>query len=161
MAAVEAHDNVVTDGDDRNRHPAGLRDQLVAGGRVLRDVLRRELDPARRKKLFRRVTRLSGGGPVHRDWLIRHRYAPSRRPPKMRRPSLKPSATVVAAPGISGFVSHHALRCSSDRKKLIVVQRESETRHRSSDLFPIQSMRPSAAGRGPSGATENSRAILE
>ena len=77
----------------------------------------------------------------------------------MRRASLKPSTTVVPAPGTSGFTSRHALRCSSDRKKLIVVQRESATLHRSSARLPTQSMRPSASGPGPVGSAENSKAI--
>src|SRR5436309_9238729 len=53
-------------------------------------------------------------------------HSPVSRPPKMRSPSLKPSATVAPAPSVAGFASRHALRCSSDRKKLIVVQSESK-----------------------------------
>jgi hypothetical protein len=58
--AVEADDNVVVDRDDRDGHPPCSRDQLLASRRVIRDVLRRKVDAMGRKKLFRRVTRLSG-----------------------------------------------------------------------------------------------------
>ena len=40
----------------------------------------------------------------------------------MRSPSLKPSSTVAPAPSAVGFASRQALRWSSDRKKLMVVQ---------------------------------------
>ena len=88
-------------------------------------------------------------------------YSPVSRPPKMRSPSLKPSATVAPAPSAVGFAFRHALRCSSDRKKLIVVQSESATLHRSSVRFPSHSMTPSASGPGPSGETENSTGIVQ
>jgi hypothetical protein len=42
--AVEADDNLVVYRDDRDGRPPGLRDQLLAGCRVVGDVLRRELD---------------------------------------------------------------------------------------------------------------------
>jgi hypothetical protein len=45
----------------------------------------------------------------------------------MRSPSLKPSTTEAPAPSAPGFASRHARKCSSDRKKLIVVQSESAT----------------------------------
>jgi hypothetical protein len=53
---VEAHDDLVIHRDHWYGHPSRLSDQLFAGCRILRDVLRREVDTARRKKLFRRVT---------------------------------------------------------------------------------------------------------
>jgi len=40
----------------------------------------------------------------------------------MRSASLKASCTVVPAPSAVGFASRHALKWSSDRKKLMVVQ---------------------------------------
>ena len=43
-------------------------------------------------------------------------------------PSLNASLTTIPAPGMSGFASRHARRCSSDRKKLSVVQSESQAR---------------------------------
>jgi hypothetical protein len=58
-ASVEADDDLIVDRDDRDRHPACSRDQLVASLGVLRDVLCREGDAVGRKKLLRRVTRLS------------------------------------------------------------------------------------------------------
>ena len=121
-APVETYDHLAVHRDHRNGHPAGLGGQLVASSRILRHILRREDNPARRKELFRRVTGLSGRRPVDRDLTIRHVQAPTRRPPKTRAPSLKPSPTVVPAPSVAGFASRHSLRCSSDRKKLMVVQ---------------------------------------
>jgi hypothetical protein len=58
--SVEADDNLIVDRDDWDGHSPGSGDQLVASRRVIRDVLRRELDAVGRKELFRRVTRLSG-----------------------------------------------------------------------------------------------------
>jgi hypothetical protein len=58
--SVEADDNLIVNGDDRHGQPPRSRNQLFTGCRVVRDVLRRELDAVRRKELFRRVTRLSG-----------------------------------------------------------------------------------------------------
>src|SRR5713101_5395314 len=52
-AAVEPDDDLVADHDDGNGHAPGLRDQLLAGGGILRDVLGRERYALRRKKLFR------------------------------------------------------------------------------------------------------------
>lgn len=83
--------------------------------------------------------------------------SPLRRPPKIQVASLNPSTTVVPPPWSVGFASRHALRCSSDRKKLMVVQSESATLHRSSTRFPIQSMIPSASRPGLCGVAENSR----
>ena len=71
-ASIEADDNLVVDRDHRHGHPSGSRNQLFAGGGVVGDVLRGERDAMRRKELFRRVTRLSGRGPVHGDLLSRH-----------------------------------------------------------------------------------------
>src|SRR5713101_1585479 len=60
-ATVRAADyNLVVYRDDRDGHPPGPRDQLCAGHRIVRDVLRRKINAVGRKKLFRRVTRLSG-----------------------------------------------------------------------------------------------------
>ena len=50
--------------------------RLLTSRRVLGDVLGSELDTARRKKLFRRVTRLSGRGPVDGDAGRRHLILP-------------------------------------------------------------------------------------
>jgi len=74
----------------------------------------------------------------------------------MRRPSLNPSTSVMPAPSAVGFAARQARRSSSDRKKLIVVQRESAALHPPSARFPIQSMTPVASGPGPSGAAESS-----
>ena len=71
------------------------------------------------------------------------------------------SATVAPAPSAVGFAACHVLRCSSDRKKLIVVQRESKALHCSSTRFPNQSMMPSASGPGPCGVAENVRAAWQ
>jgi len=57
---VEADDNLVVYRDDRDGHPPCPRDQLLAGRRIIRNVLGREVETMGRKKLFRRVTRLSG-----------------------------------------------------------------------------------------------------
>jgi len=86
----------------------------------------------------------------------RHQFS-KRRPPKIQSPISKPSTTVVPAPSAVGFASRHVLRCSSDRKKLIVVHSESKALHCSSTRFPNQSMMPSASGPGPCGVTENLR----
>jgi hypothetical protein len=72
-------------------------------------------------------------------------------------PSLNASSTIIPAPGMSGFVSLHAPRCSSDRKKLRVVQSESQARRSSSARFPTQTMTPSAPGPGPDGSTDSSK----
>ena len=69
---VEPDDDIVIHQDHRHRHPSCSGDQLLARFRVLCDVLRRERNPMRRKKLFRRVAGLSGRGPVDRDLSIRH-----------------------------------------------------------------------------------------
>ena len=71
-------------------------------------------------------------------------------------PSLNASSTTMPAPGILGFAARHARKCSSDRKKLRVVQRESHARLSSSIRFPTQTMTPLASGPGPDGATDNS-----
>jgi hypothetical protein len=60
-------------------------------------------------------------------------------------PSLKASSTVMPAPGISEFTSRHACRWSSDRKKLSVVQSESQARRSPSTRFPTHTMIPSAS----------------
>ena len=60
-----------------------------------------------------------------------------------------------------GFAARHVLRCSSDRKKLIVVHRESEALHCSSTRFPNQSMMPLASGPGPCGVAGNIKAALQ
>jgi hypothetical protein len=67
-------------------------------------------------------------------------------------PSLKASVIVIPAPATSGLSSRHARRCSSDRKKFSVVQRESHAR-RSSARLPTQTMIPAASGPGPVGDT--------
>ena len=86
----------------------------------------------------------------HGSWLLRS-------PPNTRAPSLKASNTGVPAPSTMGFASHHALICSSDRKKLRVVQVEVQARSSPSHRFPAQTMTPSAPGPGPEGSTGNSR----
>src|SRR5207247_377656 len=136
---------------------AGLGDQLPPSRRVLSDVLGNEVDPLRRKKLFRRVAGLSGGRPIDRDLPVRHGVWALRSPPKARSPSLKASDTGVPAPSIVGLAYHHALMCSSDRKKLRVVQVEVEARRSPAHRFPAHIMIPSAPGPGPEGSTENSR----
>ena len=79
--SIEADDHLVIHGDHGNRHPPGLGHELLTGGGVLRDVLGGEVDTPRRKKLFRRVTRLSGRGPVDRHLSIDHPVPPSTGPP--------------------------------------------------------------------------------
>jgi hypothetical protein len=69
-------------------------------------------------------------------------------------PSLNASAIVIPAPATSGFSSRHARRCSSDRKKLSVVQSESHAR-RSSARLPTQTIIPAASGSGPDGDTDS------
>ena len=102
------------------------------------------------------MTGLSGRGPVDRYLPINHHRPPVRSPPRMWAPSLNASATIIPAPGISGTAARHARRCSSDRKKLRVVQRVSQARRSSSARFPTQTMRPSASVPGPAGSTDNS-----
>jgi hypothetical protein len=99
-----------------------------------------------RKKLFRRVARLSGRGPVHRYLSVGHQCPPWRSPPKTRVPSLNASATVAPAPGTSGFAARHARRCSSDRKKFSVVQSDVATRRWSSERVPTHTMTASDPG---------------
>src|SRR5262249_59482892 len=102
-APVEADDHFVVDSDHRHGHTSRPRKQLVTRTGVLGDVFRRERDASRRKELLRRVTGLSGRGPVNRDRAIRHRHPRMvRRPPKTWRPSLKPSAMVAPAPSTNG-----------------------------------------------------------
>jgi hypothetical protein len=68
-------------------------------------------------------------------------------------PSLNASPIVMPAPGTSGFAPRHALKCSSDRKKLRVVQTESQARrHSASARFPTHTMTPAASGSGPGGS---------
>ena len=90
------------------------------------------------------------------DLLIRHAFWPLRSPPKTRSPSLKASDTGVPAPSSVGLASHHALRCSSDRKKLSVVQVELQARCSPSHRFPAQTMTPSEPGPVPNGLADNS-----
>src|SRR5262249_19171548 len=146
--------------NDRNSRTSGSGAQFFTRGRVFGDILRRKRDTSRRKKLFRRVTGLSGRGPVDRDRAIRHHHpCLMRRPPKTWRPSLKPSATVAPAPSTDGLRCRHALSSSSDRKKLLVVQSPSIPRHRSSVRLPTQSMISPASGPGPSGVAENLKGL--
>jgi hypothetical protein len=81
-----------------------------------------------RKKLFRRVTRLSGRGPVNRHLALAHASSPASRPPKTFRPTSKASASAMPAPCSCWLLSHHARRCSSDRKKFSFVQRTAHAR---------------------------------
>ena len=73
----------------------------------------------------------------------------------MRSPSLNASAAVVPAPAISGFAARHALRCSSDRKKLRVVQSDVQARRSPSSRLPTQTM-TSVASNGPVGSAASS-----
>jgi hypothetical protein len=72
LSAVEPDNDLVVYHDDGHGHAPGSGDQFLAGLRVLCDVLGRELNAVGRKKLFRRVTRLSGRGPVDGDLPRRH-----------------------------------------------------------------------------------------
>src|SRR5215831_20629282 len=81
----------------------------------------------------------------------------SNSPPKICAPNLNASATVEPAPSCVGFASRQALRCSSDRKKLINVQSESSALLASSPRFPNQTITPSASGPVPFGVTANFR----
>ncbi len=69
-------------------------------------------------------------------------------PPKIRFASLNASTAVAPAPAVSGFAARHALRCSSDRKKLSVVQSDVHTRRSPSPRLPTQTM-TSPAPTGP------------
>ncbi len=71
-------------------------------------------------------------------------------------PSLNASSMVMPAPGMSGFTARHAFKCSSDRKKLSVVQSETQARRSSSARFPTQTMTPCALGSGPDGPIDRS-----
>jgi len=70
-------------------------------------------------------------------------------------PSVNASLRTIPAPGISGFAARQARRCSSDRKKLRVVQSASQARRSSSARLPTQTMTPSASGSGPDGPTDS------
>lgn len=61
LPAVEADDDLVSDEDDGHGRPAGPRQQLCPGGRVLGDVLRLERHTFLRKKLFRQMAASSAG----------------------------------------------------------------------------------------------------
>ncbi len=78
-------------------------------------------------------------------------------PPKTRRAILNASVTVAPAPSAAGFDSRHALRWSSDRKKLSIVQSEFTTRPRFAACFSNHTITPSASGPGASGETEKFR----
>jgi hypothetical protein len=58
--SVEANNHFVVHHDRWNRHPPCTPDKFIASSRIFRDILGRKLDPMGRKKLFRRVTGLSG-----------------------------------------------------------------------------------------------------
>lgn len=75
-------------------------------------------------------------------------------------PSLNASSIVTAAPATAGLPSRHARRCSSDRKKLSVVQSESHAR-RSSARFPTQTIVPAASVPGPDGSTDSSSEAVQ
>lgn len=61
----------------------------------------------------------------------------------MRTASLNASASGVAAPPASRCSRCHALTCSSDRKKLSIVQSEAETRRSSARRLVTQTITPS------------------
>ena len=155
LAPVEPHDDLVVHGDDGHRHPSRLRDELGAGCLIIRDVLRRERHAFLRKKLFRRVTRLSGRGPVDRYQPVAHRHAFPIKPPKIRRARLNASPTVAPEPAAPGFAARHARKSSSDRKKFSCVQSDVAIRRWSSRRASTHTMSPSASGPGLSGVTEN------
>ena len=120
-AAVEAHDDLVVHRDHRHRHPAGPRDELLARRRILGDVPRRERDPPGRRKLFRRVAGLSGGGPRTRptSW-PRARPSPTSRPNSAMRGPPRRSRTARTGSrrttGAGSSVSPHVAR--RNRKSL-------------------------------------------
>jgi len=91
------------------------------------------------------MTGLSGRRPVDRDLAARHGLSLLRSPPKTRSPSVKASDTRVPAP-----------RCSSDRKKLSVVQSEVEACRSPSPCLPTQTMTASASSPEPAGSTPSS-----
>ncbi len=70
----------------------------------------------------------------------------------MRAPSLNASARGAAAPPASRCSRYHALTCSSDRKKLSVVQSEAETRRSSARRVPTHTIMPSAPMGPPASA---------
>ena len=74
----------------------------------------------------------------------------------MRSPSLNASAAVVPAPATPGFTARHALRCSSDRKKLSVVQSDVQARRFPSWRLPTQTI-TSPASSGPVASAASSR----
>lgn len=92
-------------------HPTPLRD-----GRLLFSSHAEPHGPVQRRHERRERGHLGGAG--------RRRLPVGSRPPKIRRPSSKASPMIVAAPAVSGRLSRQARRCSSDRKKFKVVQRD-------------------------------------
>jgi transposase len=64
----------------------------------------------------------------------------------------------MAAPATSGCASRHACMCSSDRKKLSVVQCEIEARRSPSPCLPTQTITPSPSSPAPAWSTPSSNA---
>jgi hypothetical protein len=73
----------------------------------------------------------------------------------MRRPSVNASPSVTPAPAALWWPCHHARRCSSDRKKLSLVQSTVHARPSSGPDRVTHTMRSRASGPGPSGPTAN------
>ena len=86
----------------------------------------------------------------------RHGLSLVRSPPKTRAPSLNASDASVPAPATSGFASRHARMCSSDRKKLSVVQSEVEARRSPTPCLPTQTTTSSPSSPEPAGSTPSS-----
>jgi len=70
-------------------------------------------------------------------------------------PSLNASSITIPAPGTSWCAVRHARRCSSDRKKLRVVQRVSHARRSASACRAAHTMASRAPGPGPEGSTSS------
>jgi hypothetical protein len=64
---VEAHDDLTVYHDDRDGHASSEPDELLSGFGALDDVDVLVGDALRRKELFRRAARASGGTGVHDD----------------------------------------------------------------------------------------------
>ena len=151
-APVEADDDVVIDDDHRHGHPTCPCDEFCASRFVFRNVFRHERDSLLRKKLFRGVAGRSGRGPVHRHCSIHGSddRRSGQRPPNVSAANLNASAKMTPAPGVSGWLVCHALRCSSDRKKLRSVQSPDATRVAHASRGAIHTM-TSGSERGASG----------
>ena len=103
LATVKADDHLAIDDRDRSRPQPELQ-QLLQRLRILPDVLRDELDPLLRKKLFLLVTGASPGLGIN-DHLLRHdlllaylAFGSAKSEPKISRPASKASLSERTTP---------------------------------------------------------------